>query len=120
MREAPLRKQTANLDRVTSGFRFRDPDAGPGYWRLGARCQDRDPDQFFVEARGSSNRADSKLVGGERRAVAVCALCPVMEPCLADALEPTISPTVVRRTSGGQHSVESGEPFAVSGVWGAT
>lgn len=57
----------------------------PGDWALAAACRGADPDIFFVEVGGSIARAK-----------AICAGCPVIEPCR-------------------DHAVRWNEP---AGVWG--
>lgn len=61
-------------------------------WRKQAACRTEDPELFFPA--GRSGGAQSQT----RRALAVCARCPVVQMCLADAL-----------TAG-----------ETSGVWGGT
>ncbi|MCM3849573.1 WhiB family transcriptional regulator [Pseudonocardia sp. DR1-2] len=45
-------------------------------WRSRAACRDVDPDLFFPTA-----VTGATLVAAERRALAVCRVCPVLEAC---------------------------------------
>ena len=47
-------------------------------WRDDAACQHADPELFYPEPGDADTAA---------RAVAVCRTCPVIEPCLSDALD---------------------------------
>ncbi|MGM0720961.1 MAG: WhiB family transcriptional regulator [Actinomycetota bacterium] len=61
-------------------------DPGPGRgeeldWRAGAACRDVEPDLFFPTAVDGA-----ALVAEERRALAVCRVCPVLAACRAWAI----------------------------------
>ncbi len=61
-----------------------DPDPVRGEeldWRAGAACRDVDPELFFPTAVNGAT-----LVAAERRALAVCAMCPVLADCRAWAV----------------------------------
>jgi hypothetical protein len=114
MREVSLRKQPANLDRITGGYRLRDPDAGPGWWRMGARCAEpgRDVDLWFTESRTERWRGVPELVGAERYAVALCSGCKVQAECLRDSLRPM-------PLAAGWAAKDS-TPTVPTGIWGGT
>jgi WhiB family redox-sensing transcriptional regulator len=73
--------------RLARPRRFRSPDDGA--WRLQAACRDsvQDPtgDVFFAPD-GDRREYLNAQAAREARALAVCARCPVTEPCLAFAL----------------------------------
>ena len=50
-------------------------------WRHRARCRDVDPELFFPV--GTTGPAEAQV----QSAKAICALCPVAEPCFQGALE---------------------------------
>ncbi len=51
--------------------------AGPGPWRHEAACWGMPVDAFFPDKTDSRTAADAK---------AICRVCPVEDPCLAEAL----------------------------------
>lgn len=74
-------------------------------WRADAACRDWPTGMFFPE-RGSDSRSNEHSASIAR---AVCALCPVRQPCLMVAL-------------GFETRSESGlpRPSQLAGVWGGT
>lgn len=54
----------------------------PDDWRAEARCRGEAAADFFAPVSGETRRARAAR---ERRAVAVCAECPVQQACLDDA-----------------------------------
>lgn len=62
-----------------------DPAGEPvaGDWRRRAACRDEDADLFFPLGVGQGSRGQAQV----DEAKAVCARCPVVSACLADALE---------------------------------
>lgn len=58
------------------------PPQDPDVWRAEARCRGDAATDFFAPITGETRRARAAR---ERRAVAVCAECPVQARCLEDA-----------------------------------
>jgi WhiB family transcriptional regulator, redox-sensing transcriptional regulator len=54
--------------------------SGPGSWRESAACQQVDTELFFPVSRSGRGAAEA------RQAKAICARCPVRQPCLSYAL----------------------------------
>jgi len=67
-------------------------------WRDSAKCRGLDGDLFFGPV---DSKPDERLYGWERRALAICAGCPVRAECVADALTFPVDE---------QHGVVGGQP----------
>jgi len=78
---------------------FSDGAAGPllksagDDWRDHAACAGEDPELFFAPSHPEAAKARKRREGHAR---AICARCPVREPCLADVLEHEALPGTFR------------------------
>lgn len=54
-------------------------------WYPRARCRGMGPEVFFISADDHANPRSMKKAAGE--AVAICQLCPVRQPCLAENID---------------------------------
>ena len=71
------------VDLTSAGAALRDAASPrpPAAWRESAACRQADPELFFPIGQAGP------AVAGIQRAKAVCARCPVRQPCLAYALD---------------------------------
>lgn len=74
----------------------------PGAWRRKAACVDSDPEVFFPEDVGGRSRSGSRTRDPYAEARAICADCPVTEPCLEEALADPETPGMWGGTTEGE------------------
>lgn len=53
----------------------------PAHWDRAAACREADPDLFFPEGE------EAEVLENTAAAKAICRTCPVVHPCLVDALD---------------------------------